>query len=70
MNLLAHANVKKAAARQALTEASRGSMGSSLSNSMSESVKGSCLGHLEDGGARLAAPSSAALTWVLFMDHG
>ena len=72
VNLPACTSIKKAAARQALIEALRGSLGSSLekSDSMTESVKGSHLGHLEDGGARLAVLSSAALTWMSFMDHG
>jgi len=33
-------------------------------------VKGSLLGHLEEGGARAAAPSKAADISTLLIDHG
>ena len=66
------AKVKKETARHDLTDASRGSLASSLlkSISMSDMVKGSLLGRFEEGGAKFIAPSSAAFTWTSFIDQG
>ena len=72
VNLLIHTNVKKEVVKQVLMDALSRSLGLSLLNrvSMRARVKGSHLGHLEDGGARLAAPLRVAFTWTLWVDHG
>ena len=63
VNLLIHTNVKKEVVKQVLMDALSRSLGLSLLDrvSMRARVKGSHLGHLEDGGARLAAPLRVAL---------
>ena len=61
VNLSVHVRVKMEQVRQALMDASSGSLGSSLL-SMRDSVNGSHLGCFEAGGARLVALSSVALT--------
>jgi hypothetical protein len=69
VNSSVRARVKNEFARQAYTDASKGSLGFSLlkSSSISGNVKGSRFDCFEDGGARLAALIRAALTCVSSM---
>ena len=63
---------KKKVVRQAKTAASSGTEKSNFvaSEVMVEIVKGVHLGLLEEGGARMAAPSSAAFISAAFMRQG
>ena len=72
VNLPKRAAEKKVVVRQAKTAASRGLEKSNLEarEEMVSTVKGSRFGLLDDGGARMAAPSRAAFISVGFMRQG
>ena len=72
MNSPKRAAEKNVVVRQAKTAASSGLEKSNceVSEEMVSMVRGSRLGLLEEGGAKIVAPSRAAFISVAFMRHG